>query len=266
MLIPPTVSRSVILRKNRSVPEVVLLSRVPVRLADEEEKPASAGIGARESEGSSTESSRDSMGPPSSHGTDYRHKVDDPDLYDVPEDRHLLDDRILDDTPEHFHMHEALDDELAASGTKSKDSMPIMYEASNEELRASRMKWKESTPLLYEVSDDGQPAGGMDWIPGASTWEDSHKPWYAEHTTVTAEEFLLQSCWMNWENELRQAHQHGVLAQSCLAWRLPPHPVWTRPITAEEEGRFQVWKAGYINQPARFEDERMEAGAFGLGE
>jgi len=69
--------------------------------------------------------------------------------------RHLLDDRILDDTPEHFHMHEALDDELAASGTKSKDSMPIMYEASNEELRASRMKWKESTPLLYEVSDDG---------------------------------------------------------------------------------------------------------------
>jgi len=51
-----------------------------------------------------------------------------------------------------------------------------------------------------------------------------------------------------------------------LAWHLPPHPVWIRCLTVEEEGRFRVWKAQYLYQPAGFEDERMEAGEFGIGE
>ena len=48
--------------------------------------------------------------------------------------------------------------------------------------------------------------------------------------------------------------------------QIPPHMVWTRGQIAEEEPRFQVWKAQYLYPLAGFEDERMEAGVFRLGE
>jgi len=88
-----------------------------------------------------------------------------------------------------------------------------MHETMDDEPVASRTKSMDLTPIVYEVLDDGQAAGGMDTIPRTSTQDDSHESWDADHMTVTTEEFLLQSFWMNWENELRWVHQHQVLAQ-----------------------------------------------------
>jgi len=121
----------------------------------------------------------------------------------------------------------------------------------------------------YDVLDneqqvgEGQPASAMDLKPGVEGLPQGKDD---EYGMISVEEHLLRHNWMNWEDDLRRAHQQRLLAQSTLAWRIPPHLVRARHLTAEEEARFGIWKAQYIYQPGDFEDGRMAAGAFGLWE
>jgi len=47
---------------------------------------------------------------------------------------------------------------------------------------------------------------------------------------------------------------------------IPRSKVEVRELRADEEERFAIWRSWYLYQPADFEEERKEAGAFSLGE
>ena len=60
--------------------------------------------------------------------------------------------------------------------------------------------------------------------------------------------------------------QQRLVAQVMTGMRLPRTEVEMRALTLEEAERFATWRSRYLFQLADFEDVRMEAGAFGLGE
>ena len=89
-------------------------------------------------------------------------------------------------------------------------------------------------------------------------------------TQLTVQELVIRDAWMNWEENLRRAHQNRMLAWAMTRLQLPwdhlGNQVGARRLSAEEEEQFTMWKSRYIYQPADFEDERLAAYALGLGE
>ena len=82
---------------------------------------------------------------------------------------------------------------------------------------------------------------------------------------ITVPELIIRDAWLNWEQDLLWAYRQHLMAQVMTGMRLPRTEVETRALTPEEAERFATWSQ-YLFQPADFEDARMEAGAFGLGE
>ena len=83
---------------------------------------------------------------------------------------------------------------------------------------------------------------------------------------ISLEEFLVHESWIAWEQELRRAHHEWSKAQAYLSLALPLRHVLAKWLTEEEQMRYEIWKTRFVNRPARFEEEMMEVGGFGLGE
>ena len=83
---------------------------------------------------------------------------------------------------------------------------------------------------------------------------------------ISLEEFLVRESWIAWEQELRRAHHERFKAQAYLSLALLPRHVLAERLTEEEQTRYEIWKTRFVNRPAGFEEEMMEAGGFGLGE
>ena len=85
-------------------------------------------------------------------------------------------------------------------------------------------------------------------------------------TWVTVRELIIRDAWLNWEEDMRPAHQQRVLAQAMTLWNDPERQVEVRQLTVTEEERFVTRKSQYINQPVGFEEERMVGDALGFRE
>ena len=85
---------------------------------------------------------------------------------------------------------------------------------------------------------------------------------------MSIQDCLLQDCWLNWEEDVRRAHQDQEMAQGILALfsrsGVGTGHVHGRRLSEEEEARFTMWKQLYVEQPAGFEEERLAMGDFGL--
>ena len=62
---------------------------------------------------------------------------------------------------------------------------------------------------------------------------------------------------MNWEEDLRQAHQQRILVWAMTMWDNPGRQVEVWQLTVAEMERFVTWRSRYIYQLDDFEEERM---------
>ena len=62
-------------------------------------------------------------------------------------------------------------------------------------------------------------------------------------TRVTVHELIIQDAWLNWEEDMRQAHWQWVLAQAMTMWDDPERQVKVRQLTITEEEWFMTWKS-----------------------
>ena len=88
----------------------------------------------------------------------------------------------------------------------------------------------------------------------------------SSRVVMSIQDHLLQDCWLNWEEDVRRAHQEmarGILVLFGWSGAGTGH-VHGRRLSEEEEARFMTWKRHYIEQPARFEEERLATGDFSL--
>ena len=83
---------------------------------------------------------------------------------------------------------------------------------------------------------------------------------------ITIPELIIRDDWLNWEQDLQWAYWQHLVVQVMMSTRLLRTKVEMRALTPEETERFATWRSWYLFQPADFEEVRMEAGAFGLGE
>ena len=80
---------------------------------------------------------------------------------------------------------------------------------------------------------------------------------------LSLEDFLVRDSWIAWEQELRRARHKRDKSLAFLAMRLPHQFVMAEMLTEEEQARYEIWKAQYLNQPAGLEREITEAGGIG---
>jgi len=80
---------------------------------------------------------------------------------------------------------------------------------------------------------------------------------------LSLKDFLVQDSWIAWEQELRWAWHEWDKSLAFLVMRLPPQLVMAEKLTEEKQARYKIWKAQYLNQPAGFKREIMEAGGIG---
>src|SRR6266481_3120009 len=92
------------------------------------------------------------------------------------------------------------------------------------------------------------------------------EPLASSRVRLTVPELIIRNVWMNWEQDLRRAYCQCLLAQAMVSVEIPRSKVEVLELRADEEERFAIWRSRYLYQPADFEEERMEVGAFGLGE
>src|SRR5882724_10418223 len=78
---------------------------------------------------------------------------------------------------------------------------------------------------------------------------------------LSLEDFLVRDSWIAWEQELRWARHEWDKSLAFLAMRLPHQFVMAEMLTEEEQARYGIWKAPYLNHPARSESEMRAVGA-----
>src|SRR6266481_6903212 len=146
--------------------------------------------------------------------------------------------------------------------------------ADTEESGSSEREYAEENMddrlLEYKVSEEETPdtAHGEGIVGGA---QNASAPDAIEQTPhgwvrLPVAELIIRDAWMNWEQDLRRAYRQFLLAQAMVSVEVPGSEVEVQELNVDEEEHFGIWRSRYLNQPAGFEEERMEAGAFGLGE
>jgi len=80
---------------------------------------------------------------------------------------------------------------------------------------------------------------------------------------LSLEDFLVRDSWIAWEQELRWAWHEWDKSLAFLVMRLPHQFVMAEMLTEEEQARYKIWKAQYLNQLAGLEREIMEVGGIG---
>ena len=139
----------------------------------------------------------------------------------------------------------------------------VLQELEEEDSWDDRMGYEASVNLLTvsqelaEREDVLQEAPEVALRTGASS-----------RVVMSIQDHLLQDCWLNWEEDVRRAHRDWETARGILAlfgWSgVGTGHVHGRRLSEEEEARFMMWKQLYVEQLARFEEERLAAGDFGL--
>ena len=90
----------------------------------------------------------------------------------------------------------------------------------------------------------------------------------SSRVVMSVQDCLLQDCWLNWEEDVRRAHQDRETAPGILALfgqsGVGLGHVHGRRLSEGEEARFMTWKRLYVEQLAGFAEERLAMGDFGL--
>jgi len=116
----------------------------------------------------------------------------------------------------------------------------------------------------YETSSRGQTvAKAMEPVTEAEPMGTAGEEIPDSFCLLSLKDFLVWDSWIAWEQELRRARHEQDKSLAFLAMRLPHQFVMAEMLTEEEQARYEIWKAQYLNQPAGLEREIMEAGGIG---
>jgi len=86
-----------------------------------------------------------------------------------------------------------------------------------------------------------------------------------ETKTISMEESLVWEAWCGWEESLQMAYRMWWVGAAALWDELTQEPLLhVRKLMQDEQENLDKWKVHFLGEPECFEEDELEADAFGM--